>query len=132
MKEENDSFSITNTLKITPPIDAGFFNLMKDAALGKKYCLSVVIVGNTKIKNLNRAYRQIDKPTDILSFSVTKNEGEIFINPYIAKKKSKEFDRNEANFLQFLFIHGLCHLKGMTHGRIMEKEEEKLRKKFKV
>ncbi len=132
MEDEGDSFSITNTLKITPPIRGVIFNSMKDAALGKKYCLSVVIVGNAKSRNLNRSYRGIDRATDILSFSVSKNEGEIFLNPYAAKKKSKEFGRGEENFLQFLFIHGLCHLKGMTHGRIMEKEEEKLRKKFKV
>jgi len=129
---ENETFSITNTLKTAPKINGAFFEQIKDAVLGKKYILSVVFIGDKKSQNLNQTYRQKNYPTDILSFSINKNEGEIFINPSVAKKKSKEFERSEENFLNFLFIHGLVHLKGMDHGSIMEKEEEKFRKKFKI
>jgi len=124
------AFSITNRLKAAPKINGAAFRRMKEAVLGKNYDLSVVFVGNKRSQNLNRTYRGKDKPTDILSFEISKNAGEIFINPYAAKKKSKEFERNEKNFLEFLFIHGLCHLKGMDHGRIMDREEEKFRKQF--
>jgi len=34
-------------------------------------------------------------------------------------------------FIIYLFIHGLLHLKGFAHGKKMEKEEEKIRLKFK-
>lgn len=128
----DESFSITNTTKTAPPINGVVFRKIKDSVLGRNYSLSLVIIGDKKSKSLNRTYRNKNKATDILSFSITKNEGEIFINPRVAKKKSKKFARSEKNFLEFLFIHGLCHLKGMTHGRIMEHEEEKFRKKFKI
>jgi ssRNA-specific RNase YbeY (16S rRNA maturation enzyme) len=43
-----------------------------------------------------------------------------------------EFDRTYENFLVFLFIHGLVHLKGYDHGDKMEKVEIKFRKKFNI
>ncbi len=129
---ENETFSITTTQKTAPKVNGAVFEQMKNIALGKKYNLSLVFIGDKKSKELNKTYRQKDYPTDILSFSIDSKSGEIFINPKVAKKKAKLFNRTESNYLDFLFIHGLFHLKGMDHGRIMEKEEEKLRKKFNI
>jgi probable rRNA maturation factor len=63
--------------------------------------------------------------------------GEIFINPEKARSNAKEFDRSFENYLKFLFVHGLMHLKGHDHeddmhAEEMEKEEEKIRKAFKI
>jgi probable rRNA maturation factor len=71
-------------------------------------------------------------PTDILSFPLSENEGEIYINPATARKEAKKFDRPYDNFILFLLIHGLVHLKGYEHGAIMESIETRFRKKFKV
>ncbi|KND48833.1 MAG: putative rRNA maturation factor YbeY [Parcubacteria bacterium C7867-005] len=103
---------------------------MKDAVLGKKYELSLVFIGDKKSQNLNRTYRDKNKPTNILSFSLSKSSGEIFINLRLSKKQAKNFDRKFDNFIGFLFIHGLFHLKGFDHGDTMEKRESFLRKKF--
>jgi probable rRNA maturation factor len=108
------------------------FETIKKNVLGSKYELSFVFVGPKKIQELNRIYRQIDKPTDILSFPLSKNSGEIFICKSEAKKMMSEFGRSYENFIAFLFIHGLVHLKGYDHGAEMEKVEEKFRKKFGV
>ena len=105
---------------------------MKNAVLGKKYNLTVAIVSSAHIKKLNLQFRNIDKPTDILSFPLSKTEGEIYINLAESKKEAVKFDRTYENFLAFLFIHGLVHLKGFDHGSTMERIEIKLRKKFKV
>ena len=105
---------------------------IKDSVLGKKYNLSLVFTDKTKIKLLNNIYKNKNKPTDILSFPLSKKEGEIFICPTETKKEAKKFGRDFENFTLFLFIHGLCHLKGMTHGSKMEQEEKKIRLKFKV
>ena len=128
MKE--DSFTITNTTKNTLPRVS--FDDIKDKTLGKKYSLSLVFVGDKKSRKLNKTYRGKDKPTNILSFNYDKSEGEIFINLRKAKSEAKLFDRKFDNFIAFLFIHGLLHLKGMEHSSTMEKAEEKLRKQFRV
>ncbi len=119
---------ITNTTRTKVPVLP--FATLKEAVLGKEYELSLVFVGEAKIKELNLAYRDKDMPTDILSFTLSDTSGEIFICPSQAEKKSTEFDRDSNNFLQFLFIHGMFHLKGMEHGSTMEKAEKKIREKF--
>ncbi|MFA6050752.1 MAG: rRNA maturation RNase YbeY [Candidatus Paceibacterota bacterium] len=123
-------FSIRNTTKSEPPISGALFCKMKDAVLGKKYDLSVAFVGEAKIRALNNMYRKKDYVTDILSFPISETSGEIIICEKKANQKAKLYDRKSQNFLYFLFIHGLVHLKGFDHGAIMEKEEEKFRKKF--
>ncbi len=113
-------------------IDEAIFSNMKDAILGKKYELSVVFIGAKEMQKLNLTYRDKDYATDILSFPITKASGEIFICKQKADQKSKEYGREKINFLYFLFIHGLVHLKGFEHGSKMDKVEEKFRKKFKI
>ncbi len=122
------TFNLTNATKSKlPNLD---FKGMKDAVLGKKYELSFIIVGKAEIKKLNKKYREIDKPTDILSFPLSDNFGEIYINPEMARVEAEKFDRDYENFIGFLFIHGLTHLKGFDHGSTMESIEARFRKKF--
>jgi probable rRNA maturation factor len=106
------------------------FDQIKETVLGSKYELSLVFCTAKKIQELNRIYRNINKPTDILSFPLSKTTGEIFICKSESRKMMKEFNRPYDNFITFLFIHGLVHLKGFDHGDKMEKIEEKFRKKF--
>jgi len=125
---QDSKFSITNTTKGKLPSLP--FVSMKDAVLGKKYELSVVIVSRDKIKRLNFSHRGKNVPTDILSFPLSETSGEIFLNLDEAKKEAKKFDRKFENFLGFLFIHGLVHLEGFEHGSRMEALERKYRAKF--
>lgn len=105
---------------------------MKEAVLGKKYELSLVIIGDSRSKSLNKKYRGKDKPANVLSFPIDKNVGEIFINPREAKRCAKDFEMNDTKFLGFLFIHGLLHLKGMRHGSKMKAKENAFKKKFSI
>ena len=114
-----EKFSITNKTKSALPRMP--FAKIKTATLGKDYSLSLVFIGKEKSSKLNFAYRGKNKPANILSFSLDKKTGEIFICPAIAKKE-----------VVSLFIHGLLHLKGMSHGSRMEKAEAKIRRKFGV
>ncbi len=130
MSVSSENFSITNKTKgklLSLP-----FVEFKDKVLGEKYELALTIVGKKKIHSLNKTYRNVDSPTDILSFPLEKESGEIFICQEIAKKKAIKFERLYNNFLPFLFIHGLVHLKGYDHGDKMEKEEIKYRKFFNI
>ncbi len=128
--KDTDTFSITNTTRATLPRIS--FADIKNIALGKNYNLSLVFIGERRSRTLNRAYRDKDKPTNILSFTLDKNEGEIFITLKKAEREAKQFDRTFQNFIAFLFIHGCMHLKGMEHGSTMEKAEEKLRRAFRI
>jgi probable rRNA maturation factor len=125
---KGDNFHITNTTKSKlPNFD---FVAMKEAVLGKKYELSVIIVGKREIQKLNNEYREINKPTDILSFPLSDSFGEMYINPEMTGLEAKKFDRDYDNFFAFIFIHGLVHLKGFDHGSTMEGIEARFRKKF--
>jgi len=125
---KSETFSITNKTKSTLPSVP--FGKIKDSALGKDYNLSLVFIGERRSKRLNSSYRQKNKSTNILSFTLDKKSGEIFITPSVVKRQTEKFDRNFQNLLAFLFIHGLMHLKGMDHGSTMERAEQKLRVQF--
>lgn len=105
---------------------------IKNEILGEDYELSLVFENKKTMQTLNKVYRNKDKSTDVLSFPLSETKGEILICPEETKKEAKKFNRDYENFVLFLFIHALCHLKGMTHGSKMEKEEKKFRLKFNV
>lgn len=100
---------------------------IKNEILGKAYELSFVFVSRAKIKELNKKYRGKDEPTDILSFPLESNGGEILICKEAAKEKFEEVWKGKyrtfENYLIFLVIHGCLHLKGLEHGSKMEKYE---------
>jgi probable rRNA maturation factor len=124
------AFTLLNTTKGKLPRLP--FRDMKDAVLGKDYELSLVFVSEKKSHEINLATRGKDKPTNILSFPLDKTSGEIFICPTYAKKEAPQFERDFKNYLAFLFIHGLVHLKGFDHGSRMEREERKFRTIFSI
>ena len=105
-----------NLTKQKPPVLA--WQKLKNYVLGGKYELSLVLAGDRLLKNLNKRYRKKNKSADILSFSLSKNQGEIFIN---LKRCRRD--------LAFFYIHGLLHLKGLSHGVKMKNKEEAIMKK---
>lgn len=121
---------ITNLTRGNVPYKDLPLSRIAEKVLGKKYELSLVFVGDTRSRKLNKLYRGKDKPTNILSFGLDEHSGEIFINPRITKKQAPKFERDYKNFLCFLFIHGVHHLKGMEHGSTMERQEKKFLKIF--
>ncbi len=124
----NDLFDITNKTKGKLP-RLPFVDI-KNEILGKKYNLSLVFIGERRSLKLNQTYRRKTTSTNILSFPLTKTDGEIFITPARARRQMHLFEKNEREFIGFLFIHGLLHLKGMAHGSRMEEAEKKYCKKF--
>ena len=94
---------------------------------------NVIIVNNEKIHEINKEYRGIDRPTDVISFaleddkSFNRNDirvlGDIYISIDKVKSQSEEYGHSFKRELFFLTIHGLLHLLGYDH---MNKEEEKI------
>lgn len=127
--------TVSKTVRKGAPTGAPFLHFYESTlneVLGKDYDLSLVFIANKFSRKLNNSHRKIDKPTDILSFPLDKKSGEIFINIPYSIKKCKTFDRTFHNYIKFIFIHGLFHLKGFEHGSRMESEEHKIRIKFNV
>lgn len=106
------------------------FLLIKNDILGKNYDLSLVFPTLEIATDLHLRWKKKSGPVNILSFPLSDTEGEIIISLSQARSEAKNFDRSYINHLIFLFIHGCLHLKGMTHGAKMEKEERKFYQKF--
>ena len=123
-----EDLSVINTTKSKLPSLP--FSLIKQDILGKNFSLSIAFIGEKKSQKLNNTYRGKNKPTNILSFPLSKTEGEILICPNVVKTQLKEFDRNLKEMLGFLVIHGCLHLKGFEHSAKMEAAEKKYDQKY--
>lgn len=87
--------------------------------------VSIVFCDDTFIHELNKRYRGIDAPTDVLSFSLTEGDnnlsgiialGEIVISVETALRQAEECHHPIERELEILLIHGLLHLIGYDHS----------------
>lgn len=88
--------------------------------------VSVMFCNDEYIQQLNKQYREIDAPTDVLSFEnndVYKDEegkwkcvGDIVISLDMLPVNAQYFGIDENSELKRLLVHGLLHLNGMDHG----------------
>jgi len=111
--------------------------------------VSILLVSNEEIKEMNKEHRGVDKATDVLSFPMIEmHEGEmkssegdfdldenllllgdIVVSMEMAKKQSEEYGHSFERELAFLVVHGVYHLLGYDHEdcneekRMMEKQE---------
>lgn len=100
--------------------------------MGARYELSFAYLGPTAIRRLNRTYRGADKPTDALAFPLGRAEGEIVMCKSMIRKKAGAFGMSPESYERFLFIHACLHLKGHSHGRIMERLEDQWLASFRL
>lgn len=96
--------------------------------LPKDYDISIVFVEDEKIRELNRKYRDRDRPTDVLSFNLGKDPrgriiGEIYISIPTAEKQSKGENKSLIDELAFLSLHGVLHILGFDHETFSEREK---------
>ncbi len=112
------------------------FNHLK---LDGYFIYEVNLVDLDFIHKLNREHRNIDRPTDVISFAfedevegsykinkdinIPRVLGEIFISIDKAKEQSISYNHSFEREMSFLFVHGLLHLLGYDH---MNKEDEEV------
>lgn len=86
--------------------------------------LSVAIVSNKEIQELNRKWRGKDYPTDVLSFpldlefeleGVPFEIGELIISAEKAVEQAEEYGHSIEREMSFLFVHGCLHILGFDH-----------------
>lgn len=95
--------------------------------------IELIVTDNEDIQQINKEYRNIDKPTDVLSFPYEDMPmsplGSIVISQDFVLQKAEEFGHTPEDEFTLLFIHGLLHLLGYDHetdeGQ-MRQEEEKI------
>ncbi|GAA0295882.1 putative rRNA maturation factor [Gracilibacillus halotolerans] len=98
--------------------------------------VSISFVSDEEIHRLNKEYRQIDQPTDVLSFALEEGEdnysiegneiprmlGDIIVSVDKAKEQAETYNHSFNRELAFLTVHGFLHLLGYDH---MSDEDEK-------
>lgn len=115
--------------------------------------LNIALIGKDEIKEINGKYRQVDKPTDVLSFSYRSDRdifgfmgdekefrkeygfftvGEILLCPAVAREKIEDYGDgwNLEKILIFLIIHGILHIYEYEHDSDEDRqrmENEQLR-----
>ncbi|WP_400164185.1 rRNA maturation RNase YbeY [Brevibacillus sp. TJ4] len=103
----------------------------------------VTLVNNERIHELNRDYRGVDRPTDVLSFAMNESGegemdiyideseladypnmlGDIIISLPKAQEQAEEYGHSLERELGFLAVHGFLHLLGYDHGTAEEEKE---------
>ena len=121
------------------------------AYYGEKRDFSVTFVTDNEIQELNREYREIDAPTDILTFRLDdapsfpisfeeedvdflNNEemGDIFISLDTMRRNAEEFGVKNEEELSRLLLHGILHLRGLDHKTNDFEKEEMLKEQEEV
>jgi probable rRNA maturation factor len=94
--------------------------------------LSISLVGIKEIHQLNQQYRNIDAPTDVLSFECDEQVlGDVIICPVVAQEHAIDFDSDFEAEMNLMLVHGILHLLGYDHidddeAEIMEARENEL------
>ena len=96
--------------------------------------INVVLTDDEYIRRLNKDYRGIDSPTDVLSFSMDEDKvwGDIYISLDTARKQAEEQGWGLDREIKFLAIHGMLHLIGYNdedeegYKKMMELTDELL------
>lgn len=122
--------------------------------------VSVLLTDNEAIREMNREYRQLDRPTDVLSFPMIDYEepadfsrleeepeayfdpetgelllGDIVVSLETMRAQAAEYGHSEQRELAFLVAHSMLHLSGFDHmedgeRRIMEAKQEEILQKL--
>ncbi len=106
--------------------------------------VSVTLTNDAYIHTLNKEYRQIDRPTDVLSFALREGEepvvaggpdtdilGDIVLSVERARAQATEYGHSLRREIAFLTVHGMLHLLGYDHieeadRREMEQEQKRV------
>ena len=106
--------------------------------VGTDFEVSISFVDDADIKDVNKSYRNIDKPTDVLSFPLYDGQedtpytpllGDIVISLETAKRQSEEFGHSIEREVAYLTAHSMFHLLGYDHLEGDEKQEMREKEK---
>jgi probable rRNA maturation factor len=104
--------------------------ILEKLKLEKGTEVSITFTNNEEIHQLNKEYRDIDRPTDVLSFPFynsfnlpVKMLGDVIISLEKADSQSEEYGHSFKREISFLIVHGILHLLGYDHHTPEEEKE---------
>ena len=116
------------------------FDKIVNTAVGAVYSdseISITLINDKKIHKLNKQYRGMDKPTNVLSFELGDDVllGDIFISLDTVKREAAAAGISVEEHTAHMIVHGVLHLLGYDHikdsdAKIMESKEIKILKKL--
>jgi probable rRNA maturation factor len=116
--------------RTTLEVDEPLFNKIANTFTDKE--IELIITNNSEIAEINHIHRNINKPTDVLSFPYEDMPmsplGSIVMSQDFIQDKAQELGHSYRDEMTLLFIHGLLHLLGFDHevddGEMRNKEKE--------
>ena len=132
-----DQFPVTYGMKML--IRQAVIHTLVYEGFGNGCEVSVTFTDNAGIQELNKKFRQIDKPTDVLSFplfdfegdceeppidEMISNLGDIVISLERAEEQAEEFGHSFKREVAFLTVHSMLHLLGYDHEKSEEEDKE--------
>ena len=131
--KENDLRELFGLIFASAECSLEFMGFIRDCDI------SVTVTDNIHIHELNREYRGVDRPTDVLSFprySFTADDmpeegpapvvlGDIVISVERAKEQAVEYGHSFQREISFLTVHSVLHLLGYDH-EVSEKAENEM------
>ncbi len=131
--KENDLRELFGLIFASAECSLEFMGFIRDCDI------SVTVTDNIHIHELNREYRGVDRPTDVLSFpmySFTDDDmpeegpapvvlGDIVISAERAKEQAVEYGHSFQREISFLTVHSVLHLLGYDH-EVSEKAENEM------
>lgn len=126
------TIDILSDIKPTKLIKKIIKQVVKHEKVKGTHYVSFIIVDNEEIQKINKGYRNIDRPTDVITFAMIDDEvediiplelGDIFISYEKVVSQAQEYGHSVLREFAFLVTHGLLHILGYDH---QTKEDEDL------
>lgn len=142
--------NIQNKIEVSKELESLIAKVINAALLAENVSgdveVSIVLVDDEYIQNLNKNYRSIDAPTDVLSFAMRESVdesdisfecdeeellGDVVISLERARSQAEEYGHSIEREVGFLVTHGILHLLGYDHETeseraVMRNKEEKI------
>ena len=126
------------TSELCALVKASVYAALSFEDFGRSAEVSVIFTDNEGIREINREHRDIDSPTDVLSFPMLSEDGEpdtdransavilgdIVLSLERAKEQAAEYGHSFTREIAFLTVHSVLHLLGYDHVTSEEDERE--------
>ena len=132
---KNDQKKIKMTPDLRRLVKRAVLAVLDFEDFGRRAEVSVTFTDNEGIHALNREYRNVDRPTDVLSFPLSDGEdydtdgdavllGDIVISLERAQSQAEEYGHSFEREVAFLTVHSMLHLLGYDHETSPEDERD--------